>query len=134
MNKVVLLLILGFIFAHCTKSVKDVTETIPTDLTVISQGSFIGSAHNVSGIVKLSKDASGKKYLVFENFNTQSGPDLRIWMAEDNAAKNYAEITNTVNNGTYKLEIASNVDTSKKTYVLIWCKQFTVLFGSAVLK
>jgi Electron transfer DM13 len=134
MKKFIPFLFIAFSFTQCSKSVKDVTETIPTDLTVISQGSFTNGVHSVSGVVKLSKDAAGKKFLVFEDFKTESGPDLRIWLAEDNAGKNYAEITKTVNNGTYKLELASDVDTSKKTYVLVWCKQFTVLFGSAILK
>lgn len=134
MKKVILFLFVAFSFTHCTKDVKDVTETIPTDLTVISQGSFTPGVHSVSGVVKLSKDGANKKYLVFEDFKTESGPDLRIWLAEDNSAKNYVEITNTVNNGKYKLELASDIDTSKRTYVLVWCKQFTVLFGSAILK
>ena len=134
MKKLILFLFIAFSITQCSKSVKDVTETIPTDLTVLLQGNFTNGVHTVSGVVKLSKDAGGKKFLVFEDFKTESGPDLRIWLAEDNAGKNYAEITKTVNNGTYKLELASDVDTSKKTYVLVWCKQFTVLFGSAILK
>lgn len=134
MKKIFLFLFTAIIFTHCSKNVKDVTETIPTDLTVISQGSFTPGVHSVSGVVKLSKDAANKKYLVFEDFKTESGPDLRIWLAEDNATKNYVEITKTVNNGTYKLELASDIDISKKTYVLVWCKQYTVLFGSAILK
>jgi hypothetical protein len=134
MKKYLLFFGLAFSLIQCSKPVENVSETIPSNLTVISQGSFIGAAHTVTGVVKLSKDASGKKYLVFDNFNTQSGPDLRIWMAEDLSGKVYSEITSTVKNGTYSLQIPSDVDTSKKTFVLVWCKQFTVLFGSAALK
>ena len=130
----ILLFCIAVSIANCSKSAKTVTDPIPTDFTVVSQGTFTNGVHNTSGTVKLSKDPSGKKYLVFENFNTESGPDLRIWLAEDNAGKNYSEITKTVNNGTYKLEVATEVDTNTKKNVLVWCKQFSVLFGSAILK
>lgn len=134
MKKYILFIVLILSLFQCSKSVQDVNETIPSNLAVITQGSFTGAAHTVTGTVKLSKDATGKKYLVFENFNTQSGPDLRIWMAEDVSGKVYSEITSTVKNGTYSLAVPSDVDTAKKTFVLVWCKQFTVLFGSAALK
>ena len=134
MKKYILFISLAIGLMQCSKSVQNVNETIPTNLTVISQGSFAGAAHTVTGAVKLSKDAAGKKSLVFENFNTQSGPDLRIWMAEDVSGKVYSEITSTVKNGTYSLDVPADVDTAKKTFVLVWCKQYVVLFGSAMLK
>ncbi len=122
------------ILISCNKELKEGDNNIPTDLTVISQGTFTGASHPTSGLVKLSKDSAGKKYLVFENFKTDPGPDIRIWIAEDSNAKNYAELSKTVFTGNFKIEVPSDVDTSKKANVLIWCKAFSVLFGSAILK
>lgn len=109
-------------------------NSIPTDLTVILQGSFTNGSHPTSGVVKLSKDAAGKRFLVFENFKTDSGPDIRIWAAEDRDAKNYVELSKTVQLGNYKIEVPSDYDAAKKPHILIWCKAFSVLFGGAQLK
>ncbi len=129
---VILFSVLAF---SCKKETANPPSTVITDnLTSIYQGTFSGSAHTTTGTVKLSKDASGKKYLVFDNFKTDSGPDLRVYLSEDLSANNYTEITNKVINGTYQLTVDSSVDTEKKRKVLIWCKAFSVLFGSADLK
>jgi Electron transfer DM13 len=117
---------------------KDTIETVITEpttgLTTIYQGTFTSSAHTTSGTVKLVKDAAGKKYLVFDSFKTDAGPDLRIYLSEDLTATNFTEITNKVTNGTYQLDVATTIDTDKKRKILIWCKSFSVLFGSADLK
>ena len=115
---------------------KEVVNTPITDnLTTLYQATFTGaSGHTTTGTVKLAKDAAGKKYLVFDNFKTDSGPDLRVYLSEDLSANNYTEITNKVVNGTYQLNVDNSVDTDKKRKVLIWCKAFSVLFGSADLK
>jgi Electron transfer DM13 len=108
---------------------------ITSGLTTLLQGTFAASAHATSGTVKLSKDAAGKKFLVFENFKTDAGPDLRIYISDDLKATNYTEITNKVTlTGNYQLAVDASVDTEKKRKVLIWCQQFSVLFGSADLK
>lgn len=108
--------------------------TVTANLTTIYQATFTGSGHTTTGTVKLAKDADGKKYLVFDNFKTDSGPDLRVYLSEDLSANNYTEITNKVINGSFQLDVNASVDTDKKRKVLIWCKSFSVLFGSADLK
>ena len=119
----------------CKKNTLETVITEPiTGLTTIYQGTFTSAAHTTSGTVKLAKDAAGKKFLVFDSFQTDAGPDLRIYLSEDLKANNYTEITNKVTNGTYQLDVATTIDTDKKRKVLIWCKSFSVLFGSADLK
>jgi Electron transfer DM13 len=110
------------------------TTEVATGLTALFQGTFAGASHPTSGTVKLSKDAAGKKFLVFENFKTDAGPDLRIYLSDDLKATNYTEITNKVASGTFQVPVDAAVNTDTKRKVLIWCKQFTVLFGSADLK
>jgi Electron transfer DM13 len=110
------------------------TTEVSTGLTTLFQGTFAGASHPTSGTVKLSKDAAGKKFLVFENFKTDAGPDLRIYLSDDLKATNFTEITNKVASGTFQVPVDAAVNTDTKRKVLIWCKQFTVLFGSADLK
>jgi hypothetical protein len=131
------LLLTCFLSESCKKEVVNppvVTTTDSTNLTLIYQGTFTSGAHTTTGTVKLSKDASGKKYLVFENFKTDSGPDLYIYLSEDLKAKNYSSLTNKVINGNFKVAVDDTIDTDKKRKVLIWCKAFSVLFGSADLQ
>lgn len=105
----------------------------PTDTTLFS-GSFTSAAHTTTGNVKLIKAADTKKYLVFDSLKTDAGPDLHIYLAEDKTARVYTDITSTVVNGNTKLEVPSTANTDKQKFVLIWCKQFSVLFGSAEMK
>jgi hypothetical protein len=131
------LMVFSFLVSSCKKDeavVNPPETTITIGLTNLLQGSFAASAHPTTGTVKLAKDATGKKFLVFDNFKTDSGPDLRVWLSDDLKATNYTEITNKVANGTYQLAVDASVDTDKKRKVLIWCKAFSVLFGSADLK
>ena len=128
-----ILCLFSFIVLACDKSEVE-GDPIPADLTTLSQGSFVSAAHPTSGTVKLATDGAGKKYLVFENFKSDPGPDLRIWLAEDKSATNYTELSTSVPYGNFKIDIPVGADPNKQTYVLIWCKAFTVLFGSAQLK
>jgi Electron transfer DM13 len=111
------------------------TTTPPQDATLLLQGTFTSGAHATSGTVKVYEDKNKNRTLVFENFKTDGGPDLRIYLAEDKAITNFIQITDKVNtNGSYTLSIPTSVDLKKQTTVVIWCRQFSVLFGSASLK
>lgn len=118
----------------CKKEETTVTTPVSSGLTTIYQASFTAATHPTTGTVKLAKDAAGKKYLVFTGFKTDAGPDLRVYLAEDLKATGFVEIASKVTDGSYQLDVAATVDTDKKRKVLIWCKQFSVLFGSADLK
>lgn len=109
--------------------------TPPQDATLLLQGTFISGVHTTTGMVKVYEDKNKNRTLVFENFKTDGGPDLRIYLAEDKAITNFIQITDKVNtNGSYTLSIPANVDLKKQTTVVIWCRAFSVLFGSASLK
>ncbi len=133
----VLFTLLLFVFA-CKKSEIATSDTPtvviePTDKVLFS-GSFTSGAHTTSGAAKLIESADKKKFLVLDNLKSDAGPDLRIYLAEDKTAKVFTEITKTVVNGNTKLEVPATANTDKQKTVLIWCKQFSVLFGSAELK
>ncbi|TAE38038.1 MAG: hypothetical protein EAZ70_01015 [Runella slithyformis] len=101
---------------------------------LIAQGTFMGSGrYSASGVVK-RYEKGAKQTLVFEDFKIDSGPDLRIYLAEDKSAKGFVELSSKVNSGNFFLELPANTDLAKQKQVLIWCKQFTVLFGNAELK
>jgi hypothetical protein len=96
----------------------------------------MNGVHPTSGTVKLvtDKNDATKKSLVFENFKTDAGPDLRIYLAEDTKATNYTEVIKLTNTGSFTVDIPASAKLDKQKYVLIWCQQFAVLFGSAKLE
>lgn len=100
---------------------------------LLSEGSFMSNAHTTSGNVKLY-DKAGKRTLVFTNFKTDAGPDLRLYLSEDKVASKFVEVSSKVNVGDYFVELPSEANSNDKKFVLIWCKQFAVLFGNAELK
>lgn len=106
----------------------------PTGQTLVLQGNFESAVHATSGVVKIYEDKDKKRTLVFENFKTDAGPDLRIYLAEDRSVTNFIQITDKVQNGNLSLTIPTNADLKKQNHVLIWCRQFSVLFGFATLK
>ncbi len=130
--------ILAISFAACTKdkTPDSVNDPNPAPAaTKISMGSFVNAVHPTSGMVKYSKDdASGKRYLVFENFKTDNGPDLRVWLATNTATAGYVEVgLLKAVSGNFFYELPAAIDPAAKPFVLIWCKDFSVLFGHAVL-
>ncbi len=105
-----------------------------TGQTLLLSGDFEAGGHPTSGKAKIYEDKAKKQTLVFEDFKTDAGPDLRIYLAEDKVATNFVEITNMVNNGNGVFTLPASANVTKQKSVLIWCKKFAVLFGSAQLK
>jgi hypothetical protein len=136
MYKSFLILALSLITLACSKpSVAD-DAVIPVDTDqVLATGSFINSSlHSASGTAKLIKDKDGKRFLLLENFKTDNGPDLRIYLSTSLKADNFTEISSKLTLGNVRIAVPDNVDIKSQKFVLIWCKAFSVLFGSAELK
>lgn len=122
-----------------TTPVTSTTTTTPVSTTTgamtgMLQGMFTSNVHATSGTVSVL-ETGGKRTLVFTNFRTDGGPDLRIYVAENTALRNFIEVSRlTSTSGTFSVELPAGVDPAKQRYVLIWCKAFSVLFGNAELK
>lgn len=141
MKKIFVVLSMTLLLSSCVKNeeLTPVNQTIPPAIingTQESLGTFSNGAHPTSGAVKVVADKTDakKKYLSFENFKTDAGPDLYVYLAEDKAAKGFTSVMKLSKTGTFVLDVPANVDLTKQKYVLIWCQQFSVLFGSAKLE
>lgn len=134
-QRVSVLLMALILFASCGKleSSDDGSTSEVTDDQKILKGNFINASHPTSGEVFVYEEGNIKK-LGFTNFKTDNGPDLRIYLAADLGAKNFVQVSGEVKNGTYSVEIPETANLGTQKYVLIWCKAFSVLFGSAELK
>jgi hypothetical protein len=121
--------------------VQEDQQTIPNATNtpnVLKTGSFVGAGdgiHNAEGIVKVIPLQDGSSILRLENLHVTNGPDLYVYLSPDKSASDFIDIGKLrANNGNQNYEIPAGTDLSKYDTVLIWCRPFSVLFGSAELK
>jgi hypothetical protein len=57
-----------------------VATTSQNGQSILLQGMFVNNVHPTSGTVQVV-EKDGKRQLVFTNFRTDGGPDLRIYLA-----------------------------------------------------
>ena len=100
-------------------------------------GKFMGvgdGIHDAQGDVMVLTLEDDSRYLRFENFKATNGPDLYVYLATDDKASDFVNLGQLkANMGNQNYEIPSDVDLSNYNKVLIWCKAFSVLFGSSEL-
>ena len=114
-----------------TGSINDGFDT--SKATLIKSGSFTGVGHSVSGKAAVY-DSSGKKIVLLEPFMSQNGPDLKVYLSKDQNASEYISLGKMKStSGKQSYEVPDNVNVADYSYVLIWCQQFSVLFGKAQL-
>jgi hypothetical protein len=108
--------------------------TMPNGLRT---GSFVGVGdriHNAEGIAKSIPLQDGSSVLRLENLRVTNGPDLYVYLSPDKSASDFINIGKLkANNGNQNYEIPLGTDLSRYDTVLIWCRPFSVLFGSAEL-
>jgi Electron transfer DM13 len=129
-------------FSGCSKSsdgspaVAPVNETFnPANATLLKQGVFSGNMnYTVTGSVKLY-ESQGKYYIYFENFNSTNGPDLKVYVATTNSATQFVNLGSLKGaSGTQVYLISNPPDFTQYNKVLIWCQQFSVLFGVSTIQ
>ena len=113
-------------------------ETMMEEITsVIYSGTFIGvgdGIHDAQGDAYTIPLEDGSNVLRLENFKSTNGPDLYVYLATDDNASEFLNLGELkANKGNQNYEIPDNADLTKYNKVLIWCKAFSVLFGSAEL-
>jgi hypothetical protein len=121
------------LLAGCTKEEEVVSKPIVEGTSLFS-GDFTNASHPTSGKISVVKTKDNTIQLQFKDFKTDAGPDLFIYLAEDIGAKSAINTNQRPTNGTYAVTVDANTDFKKYKHVLIWCKSFSVLFGSAQLK
>ena len=116
---------------------ESMNETKMTNDTMILMGNFVEAGdgfHKAEGIVKVINLADGRTFLRLENLKITNGPDLYVYLS---VGKDPSDIVNLGrlkgNIGNQNYEIPAGTDLSKYDTVLIWCKAFSTLFGSAKL-
>ena len=112
----------------------------PQIVTLVS-GEFMSRSHPTEGRVLVLNDGSEQRFLRFEDFRTDNGPDLNVWLS---SAPPDAPVRDFLNDwidlgdlkgnvGAQNYEIPPSVDLDRYSTVLVWCVRFSVVFGSAGL-
>jgi electron transfer DM13 len=99
-------------------------------------GNFTGVGdefHDASGIAKVIA-VGDAKVLRLETFSSTNGPDLYVYLSTDKEATDFVSLGRLkANIGNQNYDIPEGTDLSKYSTVLVWCQQFSVLFGNAEL-
>jgi hypothetical protein len=107
---------------------------------ILGKGMFQSGEHNTSGMATIYQLENGKKVLRLSNLNTSNGPDVHVLLVpKKNVMKNSDVMIDKAidlgpikgNMGNQNYDIPANVDIEMYHTVSIWCKRFSVNFGSA---
>jgi hypothetical protein len=101
---------------------------------VLARAEFVPKAHDVEGQAQLIR--VGDEYTVrFENFKTINGPDVNIYLATDTSAEDFVDLGDIkATEGNVNYTVPADTDFTKYDTVLVWCKDFSVLFSYAELE
>lgn len=130
------LLLLATLVSACTSVPEEnADDEVPVGGQVVALGEFSDGAHPTSGQVEVIEDADeGTFSLVMTDFLSDNGPDLFVYLATDTSAADVIDLgALRATSGTLNYEIPSGAYDAKYDHVLIWCDQFSVLFGAAEL-
>ncbi len=112
----------------------------PEVLTLV-EGGFVDRSHPTEGRAVVLTDGTEQRFLRFEDFRTDNGPDLDVWLSAappdaplDELAADFVELGPLKGNvGDQNYEIPPDLDLDRYTTVVIWCTRFGVAFGAAGL-
>lgn len=116
---------------------EEMTEAMNTSgqASAAYSGAFVGvndGIHNAEGQVVVFQLGDGSSILRLEDFKSTNGPDLYVYLSTDKTASdivNLGRLKGDMGNQNY--DIPQGTDLEKYDTVLIWCRAFSVLFGSA---
>jgi len=115
------------------ESVDDMADDMPGEIVTQYSASFAGeSRYTIEGTADVLNDGSDQRFLRFEDFSSDNGPDLKVYLRADNGDfVSLGELKGNIGDQNY--EIPVGVDLDEFSTIQIWCERFSVNFGSAEL-
>jgi hypothetical protein len=114
----------------------------PAAPVTLASGAFHSNAHETMGNATILSLPDGRRILRLTSFSTSNGPDVRVYLVAASDVPDDATVKTAGfvelgpmkgNKGDQNYELPSDVDLGKYRTVTIWCKRFSVNFGSAPL-
>ena len=114
---------------------------VDIEVLTLVEGAFVDRSHPASGIASVLTDGTDQRFLRFEDFATDNGPDLNVYLSTapldadaDAFDDDFVDLGDLKGNiGSQNYEIPADVDLDRYTTVVIWCVRFGVAFGAAEL-
>jgi hypothetical protein len=103
-----------------------------------TRGTFVSGEHTTTGTARTIKLANGQRVLTLTGFETDAGPDLRVRIVPgdntDGGADGAVDLGALKGNrGDQQYDLPDGFKPREHT-VVIWCRAFSALFGSAAVK
>ena len=113
----------------------------PGEVVRLVEGSFVDRSHPTEGVAVVLNDGTQQRFLRFEDFATDNGPDLNVYLSSAPADASagafdddFVDLGDLKGNiGAQNYEIPTDVDLDRHSTVVIWCVRFGVVFGAAEL-
>ena len=146
MKKNLFLLLLLCVAMACSKSGSDDSSDSGTSMEMMNEqsnnpedesagiimGEFMNGAHPTSGLVTVNEQ---RTELVIKDFKSDDGPILELYIANDIQATEYTSLGVLQGlEGDFSYEVPGGIDFETHNYVLVWCVEFSVSFGHAILE
>ena len=108
-------------------------QNTPGEIVTLLNGSFSSlPGYDVEGDALVLNDGTEQRFLRFENFVSDNGPDLKVYLRADNGEFiSLGDLTGNI--GAQNYEIPVDVDLSVFNTVQIWCERFNAGFGETAL-
>jgi hypothetical protein len=107
---------------------------------LLGRGRFESLEHETTGVAQAIELPGGRRFLTMTRFETDSGPDLRVYLStadanQDSAGDDFVDLGGLKGNvGDQQYEIPRGADLARLTKVVVWCRAFSVGFGAAPLR
>jgi hypothetical protein len=118
------------------------TEAPAPQIVTLAQGGFVPlGRYSGEGTALVLNDGTDQRFLRFENFSTDNGPDLRVYLTASDANGDTGAFDDDFvdlgvlkgNIGDQNYEIPTDVDLSVYDTVVVWCVRFSTPFTAADL-
>jgi hypothetical protein len=105
----------------------------------LAAGSFVPNAHDGRGSAAVVELPGGDRKLTLTDFQTDSGPDLRVYVSTEDPAESglgdFEDLGALKGNvGNQQYDLPRGIDLDRYSTVVVWCRAFSVAFTSAGLE
>lgn len=100
----------------------------------VASGAFVAQAHETAGTATVLERPDGSRVVTLTGFETDPGPDLRVHLVPAGAGGVDGGVDVGAlkgNKGDQQYDVPADAPTGQ---VVIWCRAFSVAFGSAALQ
>lgn len=108
----------------------------------VATGAFHSNAHETKGQATIYRLVDGRLVLRLTEFETSNGPDVQIYLVAASDVNDNETVTRAGfvslgamkgNRGDQNYDIPAGIDLTQYRAVTVWCRRFSVNFGTAPL-